>query len=125
MILARRDASGNLKSPIEAGEVLVSYYPRRLDVTQPYDPIDNPVELFRAEIPFRVFNATTGIPSAVQEGSYDNAAVGSVRYPTSCGSDDEEKSRQSLWLAHNYWGEANLESLTKQSTTAPITKSSG
>jgi prepilin-type N-terminal cleavage/methylation domain-containing protein len=116
MILARHDNSGNLVSPVEAGETLVSYYPRRLDVTKPYDPIDNPIALYRAEIPFRTINVD-GSQTFVMEGSDKNADISNARHPLDCSADSSQKNRQSMWLAHNYWGEANLEGLTHQSVT--------
>lgn len=112
MILAKRDSAGNLKSPIEIGDTVVSYYPRRVDITKPYDPIENPVELFRAEIPFR--DPLTGDSIAI--GSSVNADVSNKRYPAS-GDRNATTNRSTLWLGHNYYGEADLEDLTKETVT--------
>jgi hypothetical protein len=118
MILAKRDdATGNLVSPIEAGDTLVTYYSRRLDITRDYDPIDNPVVLFRSEVPFR----DPGTRAFIEVGSAVNAQVGNTRYPTACNVDAD---RSSSWLGHNFYGEANLEPLSASTpTTANMERS--
>lgn len=122
MVLARTDNNG-VVLPTEAGATIVSYYPRRVNISAVYDPIDNPLVLFRAEIPFRNAANTTLIDSngvdatpAPTPGTGAeirfNALTSSLRYPTSACTNIANQNGSSLWLSHNVYGEANLEGIS-------------
>ena len=117
MILAARDGSGNLESPVKAGDTLVSYYSRRLDMDKAYDPIDNPVVLFRAEMPFRYNNANVTVDGNA------NLRLDNSRFPADDAACSANLNRETLWMAHNYYGEANLENIARppaSSTVLPV-----
>lgn len=102
--------NGSVVNPLEPAYYLVTYYPRRLDITKLYDDVDNPIVLFRAQIPYKNDDGSDFKNPAPTL----NAQLGPERYPdsTSCGSNAAKLNRDSLWLAHNVYGEANLEPLT-------------
>ncbi len=109
MIPVRRNVSGQVVLPVQLGDTIVTYYPRRLNMGLPYDPIDNPVVLFRAEIPYRDANGTlktTGpSPDVNADVSLNRLGIGGA-----CATGTT--TRGSQWLTHNAEGEANLEPLT-------------
>ncbi len=109
MILVKRNAAG-VVLPIQTGDTVVTYYPRRLDVTQPYSPVDNPVVLFRAEFPYRgTVNGFTAPRT--------NADTSPQRFPSTTCTAKSDPDLNALWLAHNAYGEANLEPLCVPATT--------
>lgn len=117
MILARRDAQGRVQMPPQAGDTVVSYYARRQNVSAPYDPVDNPVVLFRAQFPFRGTMAAPVTPMGAS-----NADTSGARFPASCSSAPVQ-NRSALWVEHNVYGESNLEPLCTDTTDANISGS--
>jgi len=117
MILAKRDSvTGKVLFPLQPGDTVVTYYARRQRVgaDAPYNPSDNPIVLFRAEMPYR--DATTGnaIPSGAAGSpnvDVSSQRLGYLNDSSACGSTNAPSTtfRGSLWLAHNANGEANLE----------------
>lgn len=116
LILPNED-TGNVTATLKPSNVLVSYYCRRLDITKPFDPIDNPVVLFRAQMPFRVatLDATSGIYRTKAFPAWDNAAafnadVSTSRftYRTPAANCTPAVSRNLKWLTMNQYGEFDL-----------------
>lgn len=114
MILAKRDTQGRVVTPIRVGDTVVSYYARRQNLSAPYDPVDNPVVLFRAQYPFRGTMQTPVTPTGAQ-----NADTSGARFPASCTA-AAVQNRSALWLEHNALGEANLEPLCADTTDPEI-----
>jgi len=111
MLLVKR-RNGQAILPPQPDDSVVSYYTRRQNIDQPYDPVDNPLVLYRAEFPFRDTTGATPTPvSAPDLSSANNADVPSA-YPSSCTA-RLVQNRGSLWLSHNVYGEANLEPLVQ------------
>ncbi len=110
MILAKRDAQGRVVIPARAGDTVVSYYARRQNLNAPFDPVDNPVVLFRAQFPFRGTMQTPVTPAGAQ-----NADTSNARFPSTCTSVPVQ-NRSALWVAHNALGEADLEPLCTDTT---------
>lgn len=107
MILARR-ANGRPVTPPQPDDTVVCYYARRQRIDLPYNPVDNPIVLFRAEF---LYGNAVPAPAPAPAGSL-NADISPSRFPTSCSS-KAVLNRQSLWLEHNVYGEANLEPVTE------------
>ncbi len=116
MILVKRNAAG-VVLPIQTGDTVVTYYPRRLDVTQPYSPVDNPVVLFRAEFPYR------GTIGGITPTGAVNVDTSPQRFPPATCTAKSAPDRNALWLSHNAYGEANLEPISNVDAT--ITNSDG
>jgi prepilin-type N-terminal cleavage/methylation domain-containing protein len=114
MILAKRDAQGRIITPVKAGDTVVSYYARRQNLSAPYDPVDNPIVLFRAQYPFRGTMQTPVSPTGAQ-----NADTSSGRFPASCTT-AAAQNRSALWIEHNALGESDLEPLCTDTTDANI-----
>ncbi len=114
MILAKRDTQGRIMTPLKTGDTVVSYYSRRENLSAPYDPVDNPVVLFRAEYPFRGTLQTPVTPSGAQ-----NADTSGARFPASC-STAAAQNRSALWVDHNALGESDLAPLCTDTTDANI-----
>lgn len=118
MILAKRDGLGRIILPVQLGDTIVTYYARRqrMGVDAPYNPVDNPIVLFRAEIPYRDANGTP-----ISSGGPPNADTSAQRLGDAgaCGTANSPNTttRGSLWLVHNANGEANLEPLVEPGTT--------
>ena len=121
MIQVRRDAVGNVLTPLAPSYNIVTYYARRQQLSKPYDPVDNPVVMYRAEYPaFGLLGTAPNQnpdPLKVQSpaGAY-NAKIDFKRVlPTSsaCTTSEDLANRSSLWLSHNYFGEADLLPLTE------------
>ena len=112
MIQVRRDSNGNVLTPLAPSYNIVTYYARRQQLENPYDPIDNPVVMYRAEYPAFGLTAADGspLPLQVSSGAF-NARIDFDRN-TSC-SNATMDNRSSLWLSHNVYGEADLLPLTK------------
>ena len=118
MIQVRRDTSGNVLTPLAPSYNIVTYYARRQQLSKPYDPVDNPIVMYRAEYPaFGLLSDGSPAPLAVQSpaGAF-NAKIDFKRVlpaSTSCTSAAAVGNRSSLWLSHNYYGEADLLPLTQ------------
>lgn len=124
MIMVKRDTSGRVLLPVQLGDTIVTYYARRqrMGANAPYNPVDNPVVLFRVEVPYRDAAGQT-IPSGAN-GTPPNAdtsaqRLGFMNDSSACGSTNapDTTPRGSLWLAHNANGEANLEPMAEPSGT--------
>ena len=130
MVQVRRDGSGNVLTPVAPSYNIVTYYARRQDLFKPYDPVDNPVVMYRAEYPaFGLLGTApnqTPDPLLVQSpaGAF-NAKIDFKRVTSGsgdCTADAPKGNRSSLWLSHNFYGEANLLPLTQIGKTgSPIT----
>ena len=83
----------------------------------PYDPVDNPLVLFRAQFPFRGMMQTSVTPAGAQ-----NADTSNARFPSSCTSAPAQ-NRSALWVEHNALGESNLEPLCTDTTDPNISGS--
>ena len=142
MIQVRRDGAGNVISPLTPSYNIVTYYARRQQLDKPYDPVDNPVVMYRAEYPafglVKVANVPNGTvtvtPAALAVSSpvgAFNARIDVLRIkrvtnpmgaslPTvaaECVVGDSATNRNSLWLSHNVYGEADLLPLTEVGKT--------
>lgn len=103
-----RLVDGSVASPVTPDRYMVSYYARRQDISKEFDPYDNPVVLFRAQY---AVQDSAGNDYETSPGVL-NAETGPSRFPTStCGAQAATKNREAIWLAHNHYGEANLEPL--------------
>jgi len=119
--------NGSILTPVLPTYYIVTYYARRRDVMKPYQPIDNPIVLYRAQIPFRgaqspanpeylISDAGAAVTPATSGDQYPagdslNANIYSSRYTnlTACGAAD---NRSAEWLTQSPDGEPNLEPLT-------------
>ncbi|BCM93421.1 hypothetical protein IAD21_05312 [Abditibacteriota bacterium] len=117
MILAKRDAQGRIVTPARAGDTVVTYYARRQNMSAAYDPVDNPVVLFRAQYPFRGTLQTPVTPTGAQ-----NADTSNARFPTSCTT-AAAQNRSALWVEHNALGESDLEPLCTDTTDPSVSGS--
>jgi len=117
MIVAKTDGN-SLITPIQPSYYIVSYYARRRDITKDYQPIDNPVILYRAQIPYynqngSNFNYLTPTGDILLAGTVPgpsnvvNADTTNNRYGINCSD------RGSWWLAESKFGESNLQPLTE------------
>jgi len=110
MILVKRDGNGKAILPPQPDDSVVTYYPRRQNINLPYDPVDNPLVLYRAEFPFRDISGTVKAPELT---TADNATIPAA-YPSGCTAIERpNKHRGALWLEHNVYGEANLDLLVE------------
>jgi prepilin-type N-terminal cleavage/methylation domain-containing protein len=109
MLQQRRNDNGTTLNSSVGQDFIVSYYPRRFDLNKPFDIIDNPIVLFRAQIPFRERDQD-GNP--VQPVGVPNAETDWTRYPPQIGSCATPLTQQFRWITHNYFGEADLQPLT-------------
>lgn len=116
LILPANGSNSNSIDPnIRSNNVLVSYYSRRRDMTKAFDPIENPVVLYRAQIPFQTYNAagqTVPFIARDRATSY-NANLSNNRFTprnttTGCTPDS---ARGLQWLTMNQYGEFDLTSL--------------
>lgn len=128
MLQVRRDDNGAAANSTAGQDFIVSYYPRRLDITKIYDAIDNPIVLFRAQIPFRSRVAADQSPgdaytvdSATPPNK--NVEIDWTKYPTttgttntSCDAAQGQSNRNFLWITHNFYGEADLRPLCTDTT---------
>jgi prepilin-type N-terminal cleavage/methylation domain-containing protein len=109
-------------------DFIVTYYPRRLDITKPFDVVDNPIVLFRAQIPFRGadLKGNPASPFKPDTNSYDtgpdfNANIDWTQYPDSIGTCTAgETNRSFLWITHNFLGEADLQPLTDDANSPTV-----
>ena len=127
MIKVRRDNKGNVLTPLAPSYNIVTYYPRRQELTKPYDPVNNPIVMYRAEYPAFGISINNGTPQRLRvapNGAF-NAELDARRInfdstvtATECGSTNAAiTARSSQWLAHNYFGETDLLPLTKPIAT--------
>ncbi|PQV64923.1 prepilin-type N-terminal cleavage/methylation domain-containing protein [Abditibacterium utsteinense] len=133
MLFLRRNPTSTF--PAQTGEdYVVTYYPRRVNINQPYDSIDNPIVLFRAQYPYRYYYSTASSPTTAGFAKFPatptapttsttplNAEVDWSQYPTlGSSSSNADVNRNFLWITHNYYGEANLEPLTRDEISPAI-----
>lgn len=129
MVQVRRDDEGNVITPTKPSYTIVTYYARRQDMTQDYDPIDNPVVMFRAEYPaygiyqppptttatspeVRAFPATE--TTAPANSLNADITFNRNRAALNCTGNAAVLNRNALWLSHDAYGEADkLELLTR------------
>lgn len=52
-------ANGSITTPLKSTNYIVTYYARRLNPVNPYDPFANPIILWRAQYPYRNDNPTS------------------------------------------------------------------
>ena len=117
MVQVRRDANGNVLTPLAPSYNIVTYYARRQQLDKDYDPIDNPVVMYRAEYP--AFGLKDGVPNPLlvqtPTGAF-NAKIDFRRITSTdsvCTTEAAIANRSSLWLSHNVYGETDLLPLTK------------
>jgi len=132
--------NGTLVTPVAPSYYIVTYYARRKDTSSSYQSIDNPIILYRAQIPFRgdpanptyLINRTgSGVEPATTSEPYPpatsttkalNADIYNSRYSnlSSCGSSPPAVVRNgSMWLTQTTVGEPNLiEKLTNEYSAA-------
>jgi type II secretory pathway pseudopilin PulG len=91
-------SNGSVVTPVRAGKHLVTYYARRLNAAEGYEPIVNPVLLFRAQSPIRDENGTF-TADGTSTGPH-NVDTRNTRYTAL-----ECTPRGSLWLYQNSLGE--------------------
>lgn len=125
MLQLRRDRTGSGTNAQAEQDYMVSYYFRRRDISKPYDAIDNPVVLFRAQVPYRNRNginspSIVSAPNNIMGETEANAQLDTSLYPDSIGTcnagsgpSNNQSNRSFAWITHNFLGEANLEPLTK------------
>jgi prepilin-type N-terminal cleavage/methylation domain-containing protein len=101
------DNNGNVVTPVRPGKFLVTYYARRSnpDLTVPYDPVSNPVVLFRAQSPIRY--TESGAIVVMDDSGSDWTAGESRNVDTSANryTTGECTARGSRWLYQNASGE--------------------
>ena len=118
MIQVRRDASGNVLTPLAPSYNIVTYYARRQQLDKDYDPVDNPVVMYRAEYPAFGIVTATNAPDALRVQSPSGALNAPIDFarPADCTA-ATTVNRSSLWLSHNVYGEADLLPLTEVGKT--------
>ena len=127
----RRDAQGNVLTPLAPSYNIVTYYARRQELNKPYDPVDNPIVMYRAEYPAFGIVVVNGTPQpqrlkVTNPTNAFNAELDAKRInfaspmtATECGAGNAViTARSSQWLAHNYFGETDLLPLTKPDQAA-------
>lgn len=110
LLLPKRNDDGSLKIPVAPSDTIITYYARRQKQSTnapTYDILDNPVMLFRAQFPFRNGDGSR-FPTATT--TERNADVTNNRYSDSCSA-VAFRNKETRWLSHNFFGEANLEPL--------------
>ena len=117
LILPNED-SGSADVNKRAGNVLISYYCRRRDMSKPFDPIENPVVLYRAQIPYRLSFLDTSTNlfgtqsfNAPDRTTAPNADLSDGRYTKRSTSCTPDTSRGLKWLTMNQYGEFDLAPL--------------
>jgi prepilin-type N-terminal cleavage/methylation domain-containing protein len=134
MLLPQTTDDGNILTPIIPTYYIVTYYSRRWDVNKDYNAIDNPIVLYRAQIPFRGApspsdsaalinssgNAVTPTGPPYSSGNAFNANIYNERYTnkTACGSNAAAINRSADWLVESADGEPNLVPLTNENDAA-------
>lgn len=116
-------------SPLRPAPYLVSFYTRRQNATVAAEPFENPIVLFRAQMPYREHNGTPVFDST--NINVNLASTQNSRYPNPTGCDGTTPAgkainRGSYWLNQLYdpanpllqTNEPNLEQLCFDSTGA-------
>ena len=124
--LLPRNNFGVLDARLQPENTLVSYYCRRLDISKAYDPINNPITLFRAQMPYRIYREQPNgsivaapfmapdAPNAV------NLRLTADRYAAraaNCAAQPAIASRELAWMTQNQFGEFDLAPLCQ---TPPV-----
>lgn len=109
ILLPELAANGEPVNPVTPGYVIVTYYARRLDNSKPYDAVDNPIVMFRAQMPYR---------EIVDTPFYASGNSGPLNVDT---TNDRYKSgectdRGSRWLMQSAEDEPNLELMSSRDT---------
>lgn len=134
MLVPRLGAKGAVQTPVTPDYYLVSYYARRLKADKPFDIIDNPIVLYRAQIPYR--RTTDGAPFqpdtppaliTLTGARNVDTSLGRYSNATDCSSSSTVPNRNSLWLTQSNGptsadpnqvvGEPNLEPLCYSTNT--------
>ncbi|HEX8234942.1 MAG TPA: prepilin-type N-terminal cleavage/methylation domain-containing protein [Abditibacteriaceae bacterium] len=120
-IPAELDNNGTVVTPVRPARYLVTYYARRYNTQDAYEPINNPVLLFRAQSPIR--NGDNSL--AKTPDNKINVDTSSERYGPNCDGDvdgdgNDDDGRGSAWLMQQN-GEPNFERPWPAPTGAAIT----
>ncbi len=125
LILPADNDKNNIDPNLRHNSVLVSYYARRRDITKAFDPIENPVVLYRAQIPFQYNNPTSGPQPfpAWESATAFNANLSNQRFDALSGAGCTPDAARGLqWLTMNQYGEFDLTRLAlPPSGTPPVT----
>ena len=121
--------------PLKAAPYLVTYYYRRQNPALTAEPFDNPIMLYRAQMPYRENNGAIIYKGGGRNVNLLSAAQGSdpPRYPkptdaTFCGGSATATNRGSYWLNQLYHptdatigplNEPQLEPITADSAVTP------
>jgi hypothetical protein len=122
-------------APVIPSYYIVTYYARRLDTSKDYQPITNPIVLFRAQIPFRgspdcpaclidgngtaVQPSTSGELYPSNKSLNANVFTGRYNHLADCGTANAAAvNRSAEWLTQSATGEPNLEPLTQGTADA-------
>ncbi len=128
LILPANTDQNSVDPNLRHNSVLVSYYSRRRDITKVFDPINNPVVLYRAQIPFQYNAPPPGPPTGPQpfpaweQPAAFNADLSNQRFDTAATTPPRACVARSLqWLTMNQYGEFDLTRLALPPANAPIT----
>ena len=140
MVQVRRTPAGAVETPLAPAYTIVTYYSRRQNMNAAYDPIDNPIALYRAEYPAfglyqpKAAGAAQPVAKPLEVTTPKNAlnakvdftrfAAGTTANSPECTADKMAGNRSSLWLTHNFYGEADLSLLTTPAVADGFTVSS-
>ena len=122
MLITRRNNTNGLSSDV-GEDYVVTYYSRRLRLDRPYDIVDNPVVLYRAQYPYRFYSTAT--PSGFQVfprpmTSAPNAELDWTQYPDLGSGANADVEQKYQWIKHNFYGEANLAPLCVDAPTGTV-----
>ena len=113
-------SAGALDVRLQPENTLVSYYCRRRDISKPFDPIENPIALFRAQMPYRQYlqakDGSIGLAPFMapdQNGAVNLRLTNDrfARRATLCATQSATVSRELRWMTQNQFGEFDLSSL--------------
>jgi hypothetical protein len=117
-------------TPLRPGPYLVTYYYRRMNAANtamPGEPFDNPITLFRAQMPYRLNNGSA--VNAVIPSTALNVNLASNRYPNPASTSPQcdtpanstHTNRGSYWLNQlRGTNESNLEELSVNANSGEI-----